>query len=64
MKSFIERHPKEKAVEDSMKGYANAGQIGRKNDPADRIFQVAARLLFQRERNRAGYSACPDDLNC
>lgn len=50
MKSFIERNPKEKAVEDSMKGYANAGQIGRKNDPADHLFEVVARLKLQGKR--------------
>ncbi|MBD8088574.1 hypothetical protein IFT48_01020 [Pseudomonas fluorescens] len=59
MKTFIERNPKEKAVEDSIKDLASAGYISKKADPADSIFEVAARLKRQGKRRHAHVDSSP-----
>lgn len=59
MKSFIERNPKEKAVEDSFTAYARAGYPAGKADPADNVFDVVARLKRQSRRKRMDVDNSP-----
>ncbi|WP_323614891.1 hypothetical protein [Pseudomonas putida] len=61
MKSFIDRNPKERAVEKAFAELARNGYESCKPDPADKIFEVADRLrreavLNQRAREPGGDS--------
>ena len=47
MKSFIDRNPKEKAVEEAFAGLACNGYQSDRPDPADDVFLVAERLKRQ-----------------
>lgn len=59
MKSFIERNPKEKAVEESLRDLARNGYVSHKPDPADNIFEVAARLKRQSKRRQVDVESSP-----
>ena len=52
MKSFIDRNPKEQAVEESLRELAKNGYVSHKPDPADNIFEVATRLKRQSKGKR------------
>ncbi|ENB9666094.1 MULTISPECIES: hypothetical protein [Pseudomonas] len=47
MKSFIDRNPKEKAVEEAFATLARNGYESARPDPADNVFAVVERLKRQ-----------------
>lgn len=47
MISFLERNPKEKAVEEALHELALNGYESKRPDPADNIFAVVERLKLQ-----------------
>lgn len=53
MKSFIDRNPKEKAVEEAFKTLALNGYQSERQDPADQIFAVAERLKQRLAQDKA-----------
>lgn len=53
MKSFIDRNPKEKAVEEAFATLARNGYESARPDPADNIVSVAERLKSRRAQARA-----------
>ncbi|WP_412462253.1 hypothetical protein ACK2SD_12085 [Pseudomonas sp. SC11] len=56
MKSFIDRNPKEKAVEEAFNSLARNGYRSERADPADRVFSVVERLKRQRAEEKASPS--------
>ncbi|AXH60155.1 hypothetical protein [Pseudomonas amygdali] len=59
MKSFIERNPKEQAVEESLRETASSGYTRQKRDPADNIFEVVARIKRQSKRRQVDAESSP-----
>lgn len=53
VKSFIDRNPKEKAVEEAFATLARNGYESARPDPADNIFSVAERLKSRRDQTQA-----------
>jgi len=47
MKSFIDRNPKEKAVEQAFLELAQSGYVTTAQDPADKAFEIADKLKRQ-----------------
>lgn len=50
MKSFIDRNPKEKAVEEAFAVLARNGYESERPDPADNVFAVAERLKCEQNQ--------------
>lgn len=59
MKSFIERNPKEQAVEESLRDVASSGYTLQKKDPADNIFEVMDRIKRQNRRKNVDVEPSP-----
>jgi hypothetical protein len=57
MKSFIDRNPKEKAVEEAFAVLARNGYESERPDPADNVFVVAEQLKRQLDQVKASPSA-------
>ncbi|WP_448632580.1 MULTISPECIES: hypothetical protein [Pseudomonas fluorescens group] len=53
MKSFIDRNPKEKAVEEAFAALARNGYESARPDPADNVFAVIERLKKQQDLAKA-----------
>ena len=56
MKSFIDRNPKEKDVEEAFNSLARNGYKSERPDPADRVFSVVERLKRQQAEEKASPS--------
>ncbi|MNP24859.1 hypothetical protein D3C76_1176390 [compost metagenome] len=56
MKSFIDRNPKEKAVEEAFNSLARNGYQSERPDPADSVFSVVERLKRQQAEEKAAPS--------
>ncbi|MGZ0701483.1 hypothetical protein [Pseudomonas piscis] len=50
MKSFIDRNPKEKVVEEAFAVLARNGYESERPDPADNMFAVVERLKYQQNQ--------------
>lgn len=50
MKSFIDRNPKEKAVEHALAVLARNGYESERPDPADNVFVIAEQLKRQQDQ--------------
>lgn len=61
MKSFIDRNPKEKAVEAAFATLARNGYVSERADPADNVFSVVERL--KRERDQADAMLTSPEIN-
>ncbi|MNF02706.1 hypothetical protein D3C80_2018970 [compost metagenome] len=53
MKSFIDRNPKEKAVEEAFAALARNNYQSHRPDPADNLFAVAERLRGEKRQDKA-----------
>lgn len=58
MSTFVERNPKERAVEEAFEELAKNDYVSTKPDPADNIFEIAEKL-----RRRAMKEKDADKLN-
>ncbi|MGY2190851.1 hypothetical protein [Pseudomonas pergaminensis] len=56
MKSFIDRNPKEKAVEEAFAVLARNGYESERPDPADNVLVVAEQLKRQQDQVKASPS--------
>lgn len=57
MSAFIERNPKEKAVEEAFRELAENGYVASKPDPADNVFEIAEKLRKRAQRSRQDYQS-------
>ncbi len=56
MKSFLDRNPKEKAVEESFAALARNSYESERPDPAGNVFSVAERLRRQQNQTESSPS--------
>ncbi|WP_156675906.1 hypothetical protein [Pseudomonas sp. Leaf58] len=59
MKTFIDRNPKEKAVEESFAVLARNSYVHQTEDPADKAFVIADRLKRQSRRKKLHAESTP-----
>ncbi|MGG7598700.1 hypothetical protein ACQ4OD_16880 [Pseudomonas sp. WC1] len=52
MSTFIERNPKERAVEEAFHELAKNGYVSIKPDPADDVFKIAEKLKRRAAKKR------------
>ena len=64
MSTFIERNPKERAVEKAFQELAKNGYVPTKPDPADNIFEIAEKLRRRamKEKEADKLSSLPNNI--